>query len=354
MSVPVDPGINLQDNVQEPILLEGDTGLHERFTRLYQMFDAGIEQDNLSPGLLATALFGTRKPGDILNIGFSFGGTGNGTFTVHQADGSAFADSDGNRGYIWLRSATSGQIVRGVLVSNISIALVGMHSGAGTKGDLTSALLRIYAINDGNSSDDFTPKIGICYQGGFTYIRNTQDSTTATDINLPEEVLVSSNISNDNSPMSEIGYIVANFDDTGNGNGEDFWTITAVYPGESADGINQPFNPAEGGFSSNPSGGIKNWKMIKKEVFVYYSPSSDGTSNSTSYTLALPIKPTEALCPLIYATDNGSSVASPGYGVLSSGDTSATLLKVNVIPNSWTNAGSKNATCLFIYNAYQP
>ena len=43
MTVPVDPGIALQDNNDESILLDGGTGLHERFTRLYDMFQLAIK-----------------------------------------------------------------------------------------------------------------------------------------------------------------------------------------------------------------------------------------------------------------------------------------------------------------------
>lgn len=360
MSIPTDPGINLQDNVNEPILLGGDTGLHERFTRLYDKFNGGVDQDNLSPGLLSSVLYGTTKPGAIHNIGFSLGGTGNGTLTIHQADGSAFADSDGNRGYIWLRSATSGQIIRGQVVSNVSIALVGAHWGTGTKGDLTSALLRVYAINDGNTADDFTVKFGIGYQGGFTYIRNTQDSTTATDINLPEEILVNSNITNDNSPMSEIGYIVANFDDTGNGNGEDFWTITEVYPGVSADGIWQEFNVDNSnvvtGFSSFTGSNCNAYFTMVGQTF-FARAEIRGTSNATNFIVTMPIQNSTAEFSTEGITfrvaDNSTAQASPGYWVLGSGSTSLLIFKAYGAA-SFTNVNAKGCRAIILYQAYQP
>ena len=359
MSIPTDPGINLQDNVDEPILLGGETGLHERFTRLYDKFDGDVDEDNLSPAInaLLDKIYiqdGARRPGQMVNVGFSYGGTGNGTLTICQANGSAFADTDGNRGYVWLRSATSGRIIRGKITSNVSIALVGAHWGAGTKGDLSSAILRVYAINDGNSSDDFTVKFGVGYQGGFTYIRNTQDSTTATDIDLPEEILVNSNVTNDNSPMSDIGYIMVNFDDTGNTNGEDFWTISAVYPGGSADGIWQPFNPNETGFSVRPSA-YNFWTMIGKTVCFKYGHGAPGTSNSGVYTANMPIK--SGLdgnnFTIIIGYNNGVLLTVPSYGTLVSGSTSLILLK-DLSGAGWANANGKIGYMNGEYQAYQP
>lgn len=47
MSVPVDPGTALQDGV-DTILLAGTTGLHQRFSNVYNMFNAAISSDNLN------------------------------------------------------------------------------------------------------------------------------------------------------------------------------------------------------------------------------------------------------------------------------------------------------------------
>ena len=49
MSVPIDPGTSLTDNV-DTILLAGATGLHQRFLNLYSMFSSGIGPDNLLLG----------------------------------------------------------------------------------------------------------------------------------------------------------------------------------------------------------------------------------------------------------------------------------------------------------------
>lgn len=314
----------------------------------------GYIDTELSPPI-ENLLIGSRRPGDMVNIGFFITGVGNGILTIKQANGNDFADTDGNRGYVWLRSATSGQIIRGKITSNVSIPLVGMAPGVGGKGDITSAILRVYAINDGNSSDEFTLKWGICYQGGFNYIRNTQDSTIAANVNAPEKVLVDSDISNDNSPMSDIGYIVADFDDTGNVNGEDFWTINAVRPGESADGIWQFFNPAPEGFSSAPFGKFR-WAMTGKLVHVFHHAYVDGVSNSIDYNVRLPVKQgggDAGKYPLTEAVDNGVTLTTASKVAVNNGSDNLIIYKT-MTTSSWTAAGGKRAVFSITYEAHQP
>lgn len=355
MTIPVDPGTGLTDNTKTPIKVSGTTGLHARFKPLYDMFNGAIGPDNLSAALQADVL-GVRKPGDMFNVGFFIGGTGNGSITIKQANGNSFANTDGNRGYIWLRSATDGSIIRGKITSDVTLSPVGAHWGVGTKGDLTSAILRVYAINDGNTTNDFTPKWGLGYQGGFTYIRNTQDSTTATDINLPEEIFVNSGISNDNSPMSDMGHVIANFDDTGNVNGEDFWAFTASYPGVSADGVWQDWIPDETGFSAKPGTNQSKWMMVGKTVFIRYRTLTNGTSNATSFTVKAPIKnhtqQYSSTNYLIY--DNSSLLSDLGYLFISSSSVTITLYKSQNIASFWTAAGQKGCLFEISYPAYQP
>lgn len=358
MAIPTDPGINLQDNVKEPVLLGGETGLHERFTRLYNKFDGNVDEDNLTPAIntLLDKIYiqdGARRPGQMVNVGFSFGGTGDGTLTIHQANGSAFADTDGNRGYVWLRSATSGRIIRGKITSNVSIPLVGAHWGAGGKGDLQLVsnffrpVLRVYVINDGNSSDDFTPKFGICYQAGFNFFQSAQCSTTATNINDAKRVLVNSTVSNNGSPCADIGYLRATFDDTGNANGEDFWKITAVFPGESGDGIWQRFNTLTtsvvSGFSSIGGSELGLFTMIGNTVFA--TASFYGTSNSTSMSLLLPIHSNaDRSFSIFNVQDNGVSQSATGSCDVSN---DSNLLSFFKAYNSTVFTAANNKGCTF-------
>ena len=66
--------------------------------------------------------------GKMENIGFFIGGTGNGSIIIKQVDGTDFSDTEGNRGFIWLRSPTNGKIVRGKITQNVTLSPVGCVS----------------------------------------------------------------------------------------------------------------------------------------------------------------------------------------------------------------------------------
>lgn len=281
------------------------------------------------------------------NIGFTASGS---TVTINQANGKAFQDVVGERGYVWLRSATDGRIVRGKVVANVSLDIGGAHWGLDTKGDVTGAILRIYAINHGNAADDFTPIWGIGYQGGFNYIRNTQDDTTATNIDLPEEIFVNSAITTDNSPMTEVGYAKANFTDSGN-----TWAFTATFPGESGDGLWHPWTFTITGFSSNPSLLHAEWMSIKKTVFLNYNYFAAGTSNATTYTMTAPIKAgTDDVSGIGWVcADNGANPAEPALVETNTASVTLDLFK-NSSRAAWTNVNGKAARVNLTYEAYQP
>lgn len=295
--------------------------------------------------------------GKMENIGFFIGGAGNGTITIKQANGSDFADTPGNRGYVWLRSPTNGKIVRGMIKANVSLAAVGAHWGADTKGDLANAILRVYAINDGHVADDFTPIWGLGLQGGFQKIRNNQDSTVGTDINTPHEILVNVNVVNDNSPMSDVGYVFANYDDTGNINGEDFWTFISTHPGESADGIKQPFNPSEAGFASFAGTGISLWTMFGSYVHMDYQTKDGSISNANGFSLISPIYTAViAKFPTTRITNNGVILTTSSFvDFLFSGSSIMQVYKDGASAvNAWTAANGKGASFSITYPAYQP
>lgn len=289
-----------------------------------------------------------HKAGDMENVGFSISGD---TLTINQANGSAYADTAGNRGYVWLRSVTNGRIVRGKIVANVSLDIGDAHWGLDTKGDVTGVILRIYAINHGNTTDDFTPIWGIGYQGGFRYIRNTQDSTTATDMDLPEEILTNSAITTDNSPMADVGYALANFTDSGN-----TWAFTESFPGNSADGIWQFFKPAWTGFSSNPPDTDYRWTQNGRTIFVEFGPVNLGTSNATSFTATAPIKSKAARTDICHASvyDNTVLQVDPGRVDFASAGTGTFTIYKTLAAGAFTASGSKVAIFHVFYEAYQP
>lgn len=286
-----------------------------------------------------------RESVGLRNIGFAQG-SDTSQLKITAANGSALGST--NPGYVRIPSSTAGTFRTFTVTADVTIDLTGAHWGLDTKGNITSALLRVYAIDDAG-----TLKWGVGYQGGFTYIRNTQDSATATNINLPEEILVNSDVSTDNSPMLDVGYIVANFTDAG-----DEWAITRYYPERSADGIWQTWAPTQGGFSAAPSINMARFTMIGSVVHFHYAPvDAGGTSNATSYTITGPIKGNQSnggRAIIVNTRDNSAAVTTTGYVDLpASGSTTMTLFRASG-GTGWTAANTKAANIHASYEAYQP
>lgn len=300
-----------------------------------------------TPSGTAPDYSGSKKAGDMENVGFSFSGD---TLTIKQASGSSFANTAGNRGYVWLRSATDGRIIRGIIIADVSLDIGGAHWGIDTKGNLTGAILRVYAINDGNTANDFTPEWGIGYQGGFNYIRNTQDDTTASNINLPEEIFVDAGVGTDNSPMSNVGYAKADFTDATN-----VWAFTATFPGENADGIWQPMNTTWAGFSANPTMTFMNWTQMGRTVKMISRKNANGTSNATTATFEAPIKAniSSSRGIMTRVSNNGLSIASGGITNTTAGSVTIDTFQ-QLDAAAWTNANAKGFEWVMDYEAYQP
>lgn len=289
-----------------------------------------------------------RKNGDMENIGFSFSGD---TLTINQANGSAFADTPGNRGYVWMRSHTDGRIIRGKIVANVSLDIGGAHWGMDGLGDLTNIFLRVYCINDGNTNEDFTPKWGVCLQGGFYYIRNTQDDTTAANINLPEKILVNSNVTNDFSNMFDAGFFSANFTDAAN-----TWAINNTQPGVSADDLWMDYgDPNFGGFAVAPTPLLVRWTMHGQKVTYQYTFANPGTSNAVDYTMTAPIKAQDQYHEGAgsFAYDNGVALTNP---TLVNTRAASNVLDIysDFSGAGWTNVNDKVSTVKITYEAYQP
>jgi len=65
---------------------------------------------------------------------------------------------------------------------------------------------------------------GISLQGGRNVILTADVTTTASSANTREKVFTNAAVGSDSNCV-ELGRIVADFDDTGNSGGEDFWTV---------------------------------------------------------------------------------------------------------------------------------
>lgn len=163
---------------------------------------------------------GANSPGWMNNIGLAAATTSssNDSIKITSANGSALSPI--NVGYVTLPSTTSGLLTTLRITADVTIDLTGAHWGEGGKGDLTDYLLSVYAINDAG-----TLKWGVASVPGHSIILGSDDSATATDINLIDEVLVNSALTGDSSCL-EVGWFKANFDDTG-GTSEDLWSVQA-------------------------------------------------------------------------------------------------------------------------------
>ena len=155
------------------------------------------------------------------NLGFAFDTVS--TVTIAAADTSALSST--NIGYVGITStadattADAGEIKVLELTANLSTSLIGCHWGLGTKGDFSDIPLWIYLIDVSG-----TAVLGVSMEGGKRYAVASDCFTTLTSVVSREDMAVSSAVSADANLM-EVGCVFADFDDTGNALGEDYWTI---------------------------------------------------------------------------------------------------------------------------------
>lgn len=137
---------------------------------------------------------------------------------ITSADGTALTAT--NPGFVAINSATtSGLINQYLITANVTITLTGAHWGLDGLGDFTDRLLRIVALDTGAGV-----VFGIAAKGGRTTIALANTKTVASNVVNDNMILVSSVAGADNSIL-EIGWFKADFDDTGNPGGENYWTI---------------------------------------------------------------------------------------------------------------------------------
>lgn len=139
-----------------------------------------------------------------------------------SANGDALSST--NVGVAAFNSTENIGRVKSINISTgLSITLTGAHWGFGTKGDFTDVFLWIYLIH----LSDGTVVMGVSPEGGREVIAAADTTTSATSVNAIEKVFVNASVGGDSNCI-QIGWIKADFDDTGNLGGEDFWTIKAA------------------------------------------------------------------------------------------------------------------------------
>lgn len=136
---------------------------------------------------------------------------------ITHSNGSALASTNPAISYV-NSTSSPGQITKFTKTSDTTIDLTGAHWGYGTTGDITDMRLFVYEINDAG-----TQKFGVAISPYLTSVSSSDDETTATSVTSSEKVLVNSALSASSS-CRLIGWVKANFDDTG-GSSEDLWAV---------------------------------------------------------------------------------------------------------------------------------
>lgn len=127
--------------------------------------------------------------------------------------------------------------------------------------------------------------------------------------------------------------------------------ITDGYLSQAASPVGFPqwFNhtPTFTGFSADPSGGTYQFCIIGRLVYFNVYQPSNGTSNSTVFTISLPVAGTGGACDSTgQIVDAGSTQATPGVWTLNG---SILTLYKNHTAAVWTNTGGKRAQFTMCY-----
>jgi hypothetical protein len=230
------------------------------------------------------------------------------------------------------------------VTADVDILLTGAHWNMGGTGDLTGFILRVIALDDGSG----TVKFGVSMTGNRKRIPTSDTDTTASNVNLPDELIVDSSLSAEAWAV-DIGYFRADFDDTG-GAVEDLWQIqngTDDVALGSADGLISPYNFNYAGFSSDPSGGVAEFTQVGGLCHVSHRRTA-GTSNATNLDITLPLFSNAASDNTILVVDNGTTQNSAGLGRTGASSQNLQVYK-NLDETVFTGSGSKNATFALTY-----
>ncbi len=288
------------------------------------------------------------------NVGLFSATTTNTRDSVKISSRTGTALSSTNPAYIVMPStATAGALIIGTFISDVTILLTGATWGAGGLGDLTGALLRVLCIND-----NATMRFGVALLGGRTTVLTTDTNATQASVNLPEEILCNAAIGSASNRCREIGYVRADFDDTG-GAAEDLWTIQSglndIVVGQSCDGLWQPFRTTVVGFSANPATFELEFTQIGRTIFINYRSVSgtSGGGSGTTYTATMPCKRHNdaSIAPAMtgaYAIDNSVQLTTAPIVTIAGDSLTATFYKDASQP-AWTAANNKRWVGNFYY-----
>lgn len=134
------------------------------------------------------------------------------------ADGNNLSAT--NPGLVSFNSTSdAGELVTRSITSSLEVTLTGAHWGFDADGDLTDFPLWVLFLDTGT-----TAILGVAAQGGRQSLTAAEADTAVGNITTFGKVLVSS------APASTLnitylGWVKADFDDTGNAGGENFWSV---------------------------------------------------------------------------------------------------------------------------------
>jgi hypothetical protein len=132
-------------------------------------------------------------------------------------------------------------------------------------------------------------------------------------------------------------------------------TLTNISSSSIVTGAWQAWSPSFTGFSVNPSGGLYYYQIIGKIVIVTIKMPSNGTSNSSGFTISLPVtavtRTNAEWVGNAQIVDNGSVPSTPGLMDITSGGTTMSILR-DYAGNAFTSSGGKRlAVGMIIYEA---
>jgi hypothetical protein len=105
--------------------------------------------------------------------------------------------------------------------------------------------------------------------------------------------------------------------------------------------------PTYTGVSVAPSGGVNRYCLQDKLCTVYVAPTSNGTSNATTFTLTLPFNAKNlAVVSFGFCVDNGA-ITGGGYGITTAGSNVLTLAKQ--ASSTWVSSGGKRVVFTIQY-----
>ena len=137
---------------------------------------------------------------------------------VVGADGTNLSST--NKGIVTFNeSSDAGDLVTREITANTEVTLTGCHWGYDTLGDLTDVVLWVLFIDDGTNA-----VLGVAAQGGRETITAANAETVQSNVDSLSKVLTESTISSTYN-VTYLGWVKADFDDTGNPGGENYWTV---------------------------------------------------------------------------------------------------------------------------------